>query len=39
MGQIAAGLAGHPDRLRWNARYEGGYMPSFAAHPLAEVAL
>jgi SAM-dependent methyltransferase len=39
MGQIPAELAGQPDRLRWNARYEGGGMPSFAAHPLATVAL
>ncbi len=33
------GLAGHPDRLRWNARYAGGAAPSFAAHPLAVRAL
>jgi hypothetical protein len=32
-------LAGHPDRLRWNARYEDGFVPSFAAHPLALHAL
>jgi SAM-dependent methyltransferase len=30
---------GHPDRLRWNARYTGGFQPSFAAHPLAARAL
>jgi hypothetical protein len=28
-------LGGHPDRLRWNARYGSGFVPSFAAHPLA----
>ncbi|WP_395105812.1 methyltransferase domain-containing protein [Actinomadura sp. SCN-SB] len=28
---------GHPDRLRWNAKYEAG--ASFTAHPLAERAL
>jgi SAM-dependent methyltransferase len=32
-------LAGQPDRLRWNARYTGGFGASFAAHPLAELAL
>jgi SAM-dependent methyltransferase len=30
---------GHPDRLRWNARYAGGFVPSFAPHPLAVRAL
>jgi hypothetical protein len=30
---------GHPDRLRWNARYADGFVPSFAAHPLAVRAL
>jgi SAM-dependent methyltransferase len=29
----------HPDRLRWNARYAGGFAPSFAPHPLAVRAL
>jgi hypothetical protein len=29
----------HPDRLRWNARYAGGFVPSFAPHPLAVRAL
>jgi SAM-dependent methyltransferase len=29
----------HPDRLRWNARYAGGFTPSFRPHPLAERAL
>jgi SAM-dependent methyltransferase len=32
-------LTGHPDRLRWNARYGGGFSPSFAAPPLAVLAL
>jgi SAM-dependent methyltransferase len=35
----ASGLAGHPDRLRWNARYRGDFVPSFRPHPLAEQAL
>jgi SAM-dependent methyltransferase len=39
MGDIPADLAAHPDRLRWNARYEGGSGPSFAPHPLAGAAL
>ena len=30
---------GHPDRLRWNARYAGGFVPSFAPHRLAVRAL
>jgi SAM-dependent methyltransferase len=32
-------LAGHPDRLRWNARYAAGSGASFAPHPLAVHAL
>jgi len=32
-------LAGHPDRLRWNARYGGDFAPSFRPHPLAVEAL
>ena len=32
-------LAGHPDRLRWNARYVEGPGTSFAPHPLAVSAL
>jgi hypothetical protein len=32
-------LAGHPDRLRWNARYTEGPGASFAPHPLAVRAL
>jgi SAM-dependent methyltransferase len=31
-------LAGHPDRLKWNARYTGR-PPSFDPHPLAVLAL
>jgi SAM-dependent methyltransferase len=35
MAEPPPGLAGHPDRLRWNARYEtAGYRPSFRPHPL-----
>ena len=33
------GLAGHQDRMRWNARYESGFTPSFEPHPLAVRAL
>jgi SAM-dependent methyltransferase len=33
------GMAGHPDRLRWNARYARGCTASFRPHPLAERAL
>jgi SAM-dependent methyltransferase len=29
----------HPDRLRWNAKYTGDSVPSFAPHPLARRAL
>jgi SAM-dependent methyltransferase len=29
----------HPDQLRWNARYAGGSVPSFAPHPLVVRAL
>jgi SAM-dependent methyltransferase len=29
----------HPDRLRWNARYASGFVPSFTPHPLAVRAL
>jgi SAM-dependent methyltransferase len=40
MRHVRPELAGHPDRLRWNARYSGGgFVPSFAAHPLAVRAL
>jgi hypothetical protein len=27
--------ADHADRLRWNAKYTAGFMPSFVPHPLA----
>jgi hypothetical protein len=30
---------GHPDRIRWNARYAAGSEPSFTPHPLAVRAL
>jgi SAM-dependent methyltransferase len=39
MDPIPPELAGHPDRLRWNARYSAGSAPSFAAHPVAQEAL
>ncbi len=29
------GLTGHPDRLRWDARYGSGTGPGFRPHPLA----
>ncbi|MGH3195977.1 MAG: methyltransferase domain-containing protein [Streptosporangiaceae bacterium] len=29
----------HPDRIRWNARYAAGFVPSFTPHPLAVRAL
>src|ERR1700691_5686194 len=32
-------LADHPDRLRWNARYEDGYGGAFSPHPLTVRAL
>jgi len=32
-------LAGHPDRDRWNARYEGRDPVSFEPHPVAVAAL
>jgi SAM-dependent methyltransferase len=32
-------LAGHPDRIRWNARYETGAGGSFRPHPLVTLAL
>jgi hypothetical protein len=31
--------AGHPDRVRWNARYGTGFTASFAPHPLTVTAL
>ena len=32
-------LTGHPDQVRWNARYRGGLEASFEPHPLAVQAL
>src|SRR5215470_12792675 len=39
MRDVPDDLASHPDRLRWNARYEGGFEASFEPHPLAVRAL
>jgi hypothetical protein len=39
MQPIPPELADHPDRLKWNARYSGGFTPSFTPHPLAEEVL
>lgn len=39
MWQPGPDLAGHQDRVRWNQRYSHGFVPSFAAHPLAVRAL
>jgi SAM-dependent methyltransferase len=39
MSEVPPDLAGHPDRLRWNARYETGAGGSFRPHPLATLAL
>jgi SAM-dependent methyltransferase len=39
MHRVQPELVGHPDRLRWNARYQGGFVASFTAHPLAVRAL
>jgi hypothetical protein len=40
-GDFGGGLPpdGHPDRIRWNARYASGFVPSFRPHPLAVRAL
>jgi len=38
MGGSVPGMSGD-DRQRWNARYGGGFVPSFQAHQLAERAL
>jgi hypothetical protein len=38
MGGSVPGMFGD-DRQRWNARYGGGFVPSFQAHPLAGRAL
>ncbi len=37
-GHLEPGLAGHPDRLKWNARY-AARPPSFEPHPLAVLVL
>ncbi len=29
----------HPDRIRWNAKYAAGFVPSFRPHPMAARAL
>jgi SAM-dependent methyltransferase len=39
MHDAEPGLAGQPDRIRWNARYQGDFVASFTAHPLAVLAL
>jgi SAM-dependent methyltransferase len=39
MRDVPEDLASHPDRLRWNARYEGGFGAPFDPHPLAVRAL
>jgi SAM-dependent methyltransferase len=39
MAEDSGELAGHPDRLRWNARYHSGAAASFEPHPLAVRAL
>lgn len=39
MVRVDPGLAGHRDRLRWNARYGTGLPPSFEPHPVAVDAL
>jgi SAM-dependent methyltransferase len=39
MAESGAELAGHPDRIRWNARYRDGAGASFTPHPLAVRAL
>jgi hypothetical protein len=31
----ASGPGDHADRLRWNAKYAAGFVPSFVPHPLA----
>jgi SAM-dependent methyltransferase len=39
MGEPGEELTGHPDRLRWNARYAEAPGASFTPHPLAVAAL
>jgi hypothetical protein len=38
-GEAPGRLAGHPDRLKWNARYGGGPGSSLRPHPVAVQAL
>lgn len=37
--RVDQALAGHPDRVRWNARYSGGFAASFRTHSLVLRAL
>lgn len=39
MVRVEPELAGHPDRLRWNAKYEAGFAASFEPRLLAVEAL
>jgi SAM-dependent methyltransferase len=39
VGTVEDGLAGHPDRERWNARYAGRPGDAFQPHALAALAL
>ncbi|MFI0445670.1 SAM-dependent methyltransferase [Actinomadura sp. 6N118] len=39
MGETQGELGGHPDRLRWNAKYADYEGRPFAPHPLADAAL
>src|SRR6266536_1092180 len=41
MSAEASGLVpgDHPDRIKWNAKYGAGFVPSFRPHPLAVRAL
>ena len=41
MSAEASGLVpgDHPDRVKWNAKYGAGFVPSFRPHPLAVRAL
>ncbi len=36
---LVSASVGHPDQLRWNARYGSGYTATFEPHPLAVRAL
>src|SRR5215472_2492344 len=39
MVDVEPGLAGHADRLRWNAKYGVGFSAAFEPHPIAVQAL